>query len=113
MRASPFVLAVAAVATTGFAPAAWAHVQPTAPARHCVVWIAPTTGRAPSKVSRMHCFRRFSRAVHVARGRPPKGFRTGVGFVERDVTVRLVVDATASMAHVDEAKNGGAVGKTP
>jgi len=33
--------------------------------------------------------------------------------VERDVTVRLVVDATASMAHVDEAKNGSAGAKTP
>jgi hypothetical protein len=78
MRASPFVLAVAAIAMTGFAPAAGAHVQRTAPARHCVVWIAPTTGRAPSKVSKMHCFRRFSRAVQVARGRPPTGFQTGI-----------------------------------
>lgn len=33
--------------------------------------------------------------------------------VERDVTVRLVVDATASMAHVDEARNGSAGAKTP
>jgi hypothetical protein len=75
MRASPFVLAVAALATTGFAPAAGAHVQRAAPARHCVVWIAPTTGRAPSKVSKMRCYTRFSHALlWAARGRPPKGF---------------------------------------
>ena len=71
MRASPLVLAVAAVAMTGFAPAAGAHAQRAATARHCVVWIAPTTGRAPSKVSKMRCFRRFSRAVQShAAGRP-------------------------------------------
>jgi hypothetical protein len=81
MRASPFVLTVAAVAATGFAPAAPAHAQRAATARHCVVWIAPTAGRAPSKVSKMRCFTRFSRAQRVARGRPPRGFadlRTGV-----------------------------------
>jgi hypothetical protein len=81
MRASPFVLAVAAVATAGFAPAAGAHARRAAPAQHCVVWIAPATGRAPSKISKMRCYRRFSHALRVARGRPPRGFpdpRTGL-----------------------------------
>ena len=73
MRASPIVLAVAAV--TGFAPAAaGAHPGRVAAERHCVVWIAPTNGAAPSKVSNMRCFTQRSRAVRVARGRPPKGF---------------------------------------
>lgn len=81
MRASPIALAVGALAVTGFAPPAAAHTQRTAPGRHCVVWIAPITGRAPSKVSRVRCFARFSRALRVAQGRPPNGFpdpRTGV-----------------------------------
>ncbi len=81
MRASPLVLAVAAVATAGFAPAAGAHARRATPARHCVVWIAPATSSAPSKVSRMRCYTRFSHALRVARGRPPRGFpdsRTGV-----------------------------------
>jgi len=81
MRASPFVLATAAVAMTGFAPAAGAHAQRAATGRHCVVWIAPTTGRAPSQVSKMRCYTRFSHALRVARGRPPQGFpnpQTGV-----------------------------------
>jgi hypothetical protein len=81
MRAPPIALAVAAVAVTGFAPSAGAHVQRTATGRHCVVWIAPTTGRAPSKVSKMRCYTRVSHALRVAHGRPPSGFldpRTGV-----------------------------------
>ena len=81
MRATPFVLAVAAVAATGFAPAAGGHVQRTAHGRHCVVWIAPAYGRAPSKMSAMHCYRRFARAIRVARGPAPSGFadpKTGI-----------------------------------
>jgi hypothetical protein len=81
MRATPFVLAVAAVAATGLAPAAGAHAHRGPAVRHCVVWIAPANGRASSKVSRLHCFRRFSRALRVARGPAPKGFpdpRTGI-----------------------------------
>ena len=74
MRATPLVLAVAAIATTGFAPAAGAHAQRARAARHCVVWIAPTNGRAPSKVSKLHCYRRLHHALRVARGRPPRGF---------------------------------------
>lgn len=75
MRASPIVLAVLAVAGTGFAPAvAGAHAPRIATSRHCVVWIAPASGRAPSKVSKMRCFTRFQRALRVAHGRAPKGF---------------------------------------
>jgi hypothetical protein len=75
MRASPIALAVAAVAVTGFAPAAaGARAPRVATARHCVVWIAPAGGRAPSRVSKMRCFTRFSHAVRVAHSRPPKGF---------------------------------------
>jgi hypothetical protein len=74
MRATPFVLAVAAVATAGFVPAAGAHAQRAPGARHCVVWIAPTNGRAPSKVSKLHCYGRLSHALRVAHGRPPRGF---------------------------------------
>jgi hypothetical protein len=75
MRAPPIVLAVAVVGVAGVAPAAaGAHPARIGAGRHCVVWIAPTSGRAPSKMSRMRCYTRFSRAVQVARGRPPKGF---------------------------------------
>jgi hypothetical protein len=60
MRASPIVLAVAAV--TGFAPAAaGAHPGRVAAERHCVVWIAPTNGAAPTKVSNMRCYTQRSR----------------------------------------------------
>ena len=81
MRATPFVLAVAAVASTGFAPSAAAHTQRTAAVRHCVVWIAPAYGRAASKVSRPRCYGRLSHALRVARGPAPRGFpdpKTGV-----------------------------------
>jgi hypothetical protein len=81
MRASPIALAVAAVAVTGFAPSAGAQAQRTATGRHCVVWIAPATGRAPSRVSNLRCFARLSRALRIAHGRPPKGFpdpQTGI-----------------------------------
>jgi hypothetical protein len=88
MRATPFVLAVAAVATTGFAPAAGAHAQRARAARHCVVWIAPTNGRAPSKLSRLRCYRRISHALRVAHGRPPRGFRNAAaGIVPRASTL--------------------------
>ena len=74
MRATPFVLVVAAVAATGLAPAAGAHTVRAPAARHCVVWIAPTSGRAPSKVSKLRCYTRFSHALRVARGPAPHGF---------------------------------------
>jgi hypothetical protein len=74
MRATPVVLVVAAVAATGLAPAAGAHTVRAPAARHCVVWIAPTSGRAPSKVSKLRCYTRFSHALRVARGPAPHGF---------------------------------------
>jgi hypothetical protein len=74
MRATPFVLAVAAVAATGFAPAAGAHAVRGTAARHCVVWIAPAGGRAPSKLSKMRCYGRMAHALRVARGPAPRGF---------------------------------------
>lgn len=78
MRAPPIVLAAAVVATTAFAPSAGAHTVRGPAARHCVVWIAPTNGRAPSKVSKLHCYGRLSHALRVARGAAPSAFRTGV-----------------------------------
>lgn len=75
MRAPPIVLAVAVVAVAGVAPAAaGAHPARIAAGRHCVVWIAPTSGRAPSRLSPMRCYTALARALGVARGRPPKGF---------------------------------------
>ena len=74
MRATPFVLVIAAVAATGLAPAAGAHTVRGPAARHCVVWIAPTSGRAPSKMSKLRCYTRFSHALRVARGPAPHGF---------------------------------------
>jgi hypothetical protein len=83
MRAIPSVLAVAvaAVASTGFASAAEALAHHAAAPRHCVVWIAPAYGRAPSRVSRPRCYGRLSHALRVARGPAPRGFpdpKTGV-----------------------------------
>ena len=74
MRATTFAMAVAAVGTIGIAPAAGAHVARGQAARHCVVWIAPTTGRAPSKVSKLRCYGRISHALRVARGPAPRAF---------------------------------------
>ena len=81
MRATPLVLAFVAVASTGFTSSPGAAAQPAAAPRHCVVWSAPASGRAPSKVSHLRCYRQLSRAMHVARGPAPRGFpdpRTGV-----------------------------------
>ena len=75
MRAPPIVLAAAVVAAAGVVPAAaGAHPARAAAARHCVVWIAPSGGRAPSRMSKMRCYTALARALRLARGRPPKGF---------------------------------------
>ena len=75
MRAPPIVLAAAVVAAAGVVPAAaGAHPAPAAATRHCVVWIAPSGGRAPSRMSTMRCYTAVARALRVAHGRPPRGF---------------------------------------
>jgi hypothetical protein len=93
MRVSPTVLVVATVAMTGFAPAAaGADTGRVTTARHCVVWIAPTSGRAPSKMSKVRCFTRFSRALRVAHGRPPKGFPDPMTGVLPDASTLISTD---------------------
>jgi hypothetical protein len=70
-------VAVALAAVIGSEPgAAGARVVGSAagPARHCVVWIAPTSGRAPSRISGMRCFASMTAAMRVARGRAPASF---------------------------------------
>jgi hypothetical protein len=99
MRATPLVLVVAAVAATGFAPAAGAHAVRGPAARHCVVWIAPTSGRAPSKMSKLRCYARFSHALRVARGPAPRGFsRSGTGVLPHASTLISTDFDLANMA---------------
>jgi hypothetical protein len=80
MRVTPFVRAVAAFTATGFAPSAGAHAQRSTAVRHCVVWIAPASGGAPSRMSRLRCYGRLSHALRVAHGpRTFAGSAAGAG----------------------------------
>jgi hypothetical protein len=87
MRVTPIALAVAAMATTGFAPSAGAHASRGPAARHCVVWIAPTSGRAPSRVSKLRCYGRLSHALRVARGPAPRRFAPHTGVIPHASTL--------------------------